>query len=102
MVITGAGCATTLTTGGGVTTAGAGAAAPLADGLDKDILNINNTSLNDSLDRHRLITLMVYMGKGVAVLHVRMGKGASAEDERDEIEARIFEIVCLWGACVED
>ena len=54
------------------------------DGLDKDILHINNISLDDSLDQCRLITPMVYMGKGVAQLQVRMGKGASAEDERDE------------------
>ena len=54
------------------------------DGLHKDILNVNNTSLDDSLYHHRLITLMVYMGKGVAQLHVRMGKGASAEDERNK------------------
>ncbi len=54
------------------------------DGLDKDILNVNNISLDDSLDQCRLITPMVDMGKGVAQLQVRMGKGASAEDDRDE------------------
>lgn len=53
------------------------------DGLDKDILHIDNISLDNSLDHCRLITPMVDMGKGVAQLQVRMGKGASAEDERD-------------------
>ena len=36
------------------------------DGLDKDILHSNNISLDNSLDQCRLITPMVYMGKGIA------------------------------------
>lgn len=36
------------------------------DSLDKDILHINNISLDNSLDQCRLITPMVYVGKGVA------------------------------------